>query len=447
MPKALASDLRGKWRQVVGFEEGTVVRTRSGIWSRSRHVGLVLILIVGACSNSSPRADGSTEDTAEHRSNGSLDDRVVDRRAAFEASTWASIGGPEADSTSTPTSMEFLPSGEALVATKGGFSGPQPAFVHLLAPDGTVVRRVLELPVCSDAERGFIGMAVDPLFATRSYLYVYYTRQMADCHISNTPANTRNELRVFNRVSRFEYRNDRFDPASEHVLLDGIPAFQSSHNGGGLEFGEDRSLYVGVGEASLSDRSPDPNSPVGKILQLDPDEAVPISELNAGSARFEPEMVWASGLRNPFRFGVDSASDRLFVGDVGDMQYEELNIVVEGGDYGWPSTEGPFSKDEWPDLVPPVLWYDRQEGCLSIIGGPVVPPSSAIEELAAHAVFSDFGCGKVWAVDISAPTPENVVLFADLEAQVTHVELGPDGSLFVLSAAPLPGEIFRIRPR
>ncbi len=183
----------------------------------------------------------------------------------------------------------------------------------------------LTVSVDSFSERGLLGVAFDPSFATNRFVYVYYTR-------STIP--------IKNRLSRFTASATNLDVAqtgSEVVLLDNIPSDAGNHNGGAIHFGRDGKLYVAIGDGGITHtNAQDLGSLSGKLLRLNPDGTIPFDNpfVSRAGARGE---VWAYGLRNPFTFAVQPGTGTIFINDVGEASWEEINLGAAGANYGWPT--------------------------------------------------------------------------------------------------------------
>ena len=221
----------------------------------------------------------------------------------------------------SPTAMALMPDGRVLVAeqtgalrvVKGGALLPQPFVSLTVDPNG---------------ERGLIGVAVDPGFPARPFVYVHYT-------VPGNPAH--------NRISRFTAAGDVAAPGSEHVVVD-LPGLSAAtnHNGGGLLFAPDGTLLVGVGENANGPQAQQLSNPFGKILRVDPTTgAAPANN----PFRFTPgadPRIWAYGLRNPFTFALQPGTGRFYINDVGQSTWEEIDEGFRAGlNFGWPLSEGP----------------------------------------------------------------------------------------------------------
>jgi hypothetical protein len=291
---------------------------------------------------------------------------------------------------------------------------------------------LLEVPVCTDAERGLLGLELDPEFDENQTFYLFYTRQMNECTVTGGSELEAPPKPVYNRVSSFRFDEEGIDPASEQVIVDELPGHQSSHNSGGMAFAPDGTLLVSVGE--------------GKILGLDPDRP---GEGSSSNPYFDPSdptavrsLVYASGLRNPFRFAVDPTSGRIAAADVGTDEYEEVNLITAGADYGYPDVEGPTSDN---GSVEPSLWYRHGEECSSIIGGSWVPPDWLPGTDESGFAFSDFTCGGVFVVYFDDEGASRLAVVASkLGHSVSNIVLGPDSALYAVGIGPGPFPIMRV---
>ena len=194
----------------------------------------------------------------------------------------------------------------------------------------------LTLTVNSDGERGLIGIAFDPAFATNQFVYVYYT--------ATTPT-------IHNRVSRFTASGNVAVPGSETIVfdLDNLSS-ATNHNGGAIHFGPDGKLYVATGEngnSALNAQSL--NTVLGKILRLNKDGTIPTDNPFFTSTTGKNRAIWALGLRNPFTFAFRPFAGDLYINDVGETSWEEINDGIAGANYGWPDTGGLDNKPELQD--------------------------------------------------------------------------------------------------
>jgi glucose/arabinose dehydrogenase len=260
-------------------------------------------------------------------------------------------------------------------------------------------------------ERGLLGLAFDPDFAHSGRLFVYYTARLRE----GAPAGQdHTDVLSSFRVSAGD--PNRVDLASEQTIL-AIDQPQANHDGGGLGFGPDGDLYVGVGDGgnegdigpghSPGGNAQDTSKLNGKILRIDVEGKAPYAippgnPFAAGGGR--PE-IYAYGLRNPWRFSWEpSGQRRLLASDVGWGRYEEVDVVVAGGNYGWPIREGDHCLDvsaplsdvascastgkRGEPLIDPVFEYSHTDVGIAIVGGYIYH-GSALPALAGSYVFAD----------------------------------------------------------
>ena len=253
-------------------------------------------------------------------------------------------------------------------------------------------------------EEGLLGLAVHPDFKNNGQLFVCYTKRENDHCI----------------IARYRLDKDgrnKIDPQSEEVLLDIDHPYQN-HNGGSMEFGPDGYLYVGFGDGG-SGYDPKANGQnrgqlLGSIIRIDVNSrtdgvryGIPRDNPFVGIKGARPE-IYAHGLRNPWRISFDKATGRLWCGDVGQEIFEEVNVIVKGGNYGWSNREGthPFGNrppvDGVSEPIDPVWEYDHSTG-KSITGGRVYN-LDRIPELKGKYLYADYISGSIWALTYNART-------------------------------------------
>jgi glucose/arabinose dehydrogenase len=240
------------------------------------------------------------------------------------------------------TAFAALPDGRLLVAEQAGD-------LLVLNGDGTPIGTMLSVPAVLGEERGLLGVAVHPDFAHNGYIYIYYTT-------SDSPS-------PHNRISRFTVSGDT--AGSEEQLINLPQLTQVFHNGGSLHFGTDGKLYVGVGDNQQSDLAQDLSSPLGKLLRFNDDGSIPGDNPFCATNGNLACAVWAYGLRNPFNFAVQQATGRIFINDVGENTWEEIDVGARGANYGWPTSEGPDNLG--PGMTGPLFTYNHN---------PASPPGS-----------------------------------------------------------------------
>jgi glucose/arabinose dehydrogenase len=349
-----------------------------------------------------------------------LEDRTVPALTlpvGFKASVFAS-------GLSQPTSMAFAPDGRLFVTEKDGE-------LRVIQNGQLLPTPFLQVNVNTFSERGLESVAFDPNFASNHFLYVYYTTN------ASTPVN---------RVSRFQESATNpnvVQPGSETVLLDNIPSINGNHNGGALHFGTDGKLYVGVGDSGVDPTSPANNaqnlgSLSGKILRINSDGSIPSDNPFAGVAGDRGE-IWAYGFRNPFTFNVSASTGKIFVNDVGQNTWEEIDDLQKGGDYGWPAAEGPSNPTNNPHFIAPISFYNHNGQSAAITGG-VFYEASQFPPSRRGYFFSDFINGFIRQLN---PVTHKVTSFASGADSPVDLDVAPDGSLMFLSINS--GEVFRIR--
>jgi glucose/arabinose dehydrogenase len=244
------------------------------------------------------------------------------------------------------------------------------------------------------SEQGLLGLAFDPRYTRNGRFYVNYTNKAGNTVIARY------------RVSR---QNPDFTaPSSERVLLR-VKQPYANHNGGKIAFGPDRYLYIALGDGGSGGdplgKGQSLRTLLGKILRIDVSKSttfvVPASNpfRKAGQRR----EIWAYGLRNPWRFSFDSLTGEMYIADVGQGQYEEVDVLAakKGGvNFGWNYREGMHPYQGTPPanvkLVDPVWEYDHSQGC-SITGGYVYR-GNALPELQGIYLAGDFCKGSVWGL-------------------------------------------------
>jgi len=261
----------------------------------------------------------------------------------------------------------------------------------------------------SGGETGLLGLAFHPMYAQNRRFFVNYTR------------NSAGQLQTVIAEFTSSASDPNFaDAATENILFTLNQPF-SNHNGGGLAFGKDGFLYIGLGDGGSAG---DPqcngqniNVLLGKMLKIDVDSQ-PAAGLNYAIPTNNPfvgqngrDEIWLYGLRNPFRFSFDTANGNLWIGDVGQNTYEEVDMLTPqqgGANMGWNIREGahPFPSSctqTGNTLIDPIFDYDHAQGDITVIGGHVYH-GTKMPALAGGYVFGDFGSGRIWSLTQSGQT-------------------------------------------
>jgi glucose/arabinose dehydrogenase len=333
----------------------------------------------------------------------------------------------EVGSFDQPVDVAFRPGGGEIYVVE------QPG--RVVAVTDLSVDVALDITDLTDAsgEQGLLGLAFHP---TADLAYVNFTNADGDTVVA--------EFAV-------DPSTVRFDRASYREVLT-IDQPYSNHNGGQVAFGPDQLLYIGVGDGGsggdperhaldLSDR-------LGKILRIDPVEAdgqpftVPADNPFVDTAGADP-AIWAYGLRNPWRFSFDPNTGDLWIGDVGQGEFEEINRsaaterrdAARGTNFGWSAFEGfeRFNEDQPVEgAAPPLFVYDHADGRCSVTGGTVAR-GETIADLAGWYLFGDYCSGQIWALDPTAPPADpRVVEIARLDVLVALTD-APDGEMYAVS--------------
>jgi glucose/arabinose dehydrogenase len=345
-----------------------------------------------------------------------------------------------------PTAAAFAPDARLFVLEKAG------AVRVWTAAGGLAAEPVITLPSCTASEMGLLGLAFDPAFTSNGFLYLYHTQPPGDdvrrC-AEGSPAGRRN------RVVRVTVAGNRADPASLVEVLGGMRTDNGNHDGGCLRIGPDRFLYVGVGETGIGDGGPpgrstnpyarDLDALEGKILRLTLDgrPAPGNPFLGRGGAA---DFVFASGLRNPFRFAFDPRTGLLWAGDVGQSTFEEIDVVRSGDDLGWPMCEGFEPAPPCPGgTTPPVYAYHSGPDGASVTGGLFYEGSQFDVAFRGDYFFGDFVFDRVWRARLDATrtafAAEPEVFLRDAAGPVDFT-VGPDGALYYVAFRA--GQVVRV---
>jgi glucose/arabinose dehydrogenase len=294
--------------------------------------------------------------------------------------------------------------------------------------------------VSCGGEQGLLSAVFPPGYDTTGRFYVYYTDLLGDIVISRY---------------RLSVDPDAADPATEEILLTIPHPTFGNHNGGQLAFGPDGYLYAGTGDGGSggdpAGNAQNPASLLGKILRIDVESgavpyAVPLSNPFVNNPAFRSE-IWAYGLRNPWRFSFDRLTGDLYIADVGQGAYEEVDVQSSsstgGQNYGWNIMEGahcyPGGACNQTGLTLPVHEYDHSQGC-SITGGFVMRGPSAAS-LSGWYVYGDLCTGTIWALRQSQGLWENNLL-ADTTSTISTFGEDEAGSVYVADYAT--GAIYQV---
>ncbi len=342
----------------------------------------------------------------------------------------ARVGGFEA-----PVYVDDAPGASKLL-----FVVEQPGSIRVLRRGKTLRRDFLDIRdlVQYGGEEGLLSVAFDPGYAQNRRFYVYFVNRGGNI-----------EVDAFRRKKG---DTTRADLQSRRKVIEIAHPVNSNHNGGQLQFGPDGLLYLATGDGG-SGGDPDanaqnPNSLLGKLLRIEPRKrggySTPGSNpLAGGNGKDE---IYALGLRNPYRFSFDSQSGDIFIGDVGQDAFEEIDRVgrgnLAGSNFGWDIFEGnhDFEGGGAPaNYRPPVLEYSSQGGNCAVTGGYVVHDPSLLA-LAGRYIYADFCGGVLRSFDPSNPGPSDSATGLELSGPSSFGE-GAGGRIYVAS---LDGGVYRI---
>jgi len=323
------------------------------------------------------------------------------------------------------TDMAFAPDGRLFVTLKSGV-------VRVRRPTGAV-STLLDFSgkVDDTGERGLLGIAVDPRFATNHHLFLVYTHRATAT------------LPIHNRLVRVTVRNGRFARGSERLLFRFNAQTATNHVGGSVQVGPDGKLYVSHGENGRRQQAQSLNNLLGKIVRLNRNGTIPRDNPFFSRASGRNRAIWARGLRNPFKFTFERGTSRGYVNDVGASTWEEIDRLAKGANYGWPIHEGPENVQRYRA---PLFAYRHggtaTTGC-SITGGEFYRPArrNFPARFVGDYFFADLCNGWVRRYDTAT---DRATAFADGLGSPVDLEVGPGGALYVLVFGQ-PGTVQRIR--
>ena len=323
---------------------------------------------------------------------------------------------------SNPTAMAIAPDKRIFVCLQGGG-------LRVIKNGALLPTPFVTLSVDATGERGLLGVAFDPNFATNNFLYLYYT-------VTSTPRH--------NRVSRFTANGDVAVAGSELPILDLENLSATNHNGGAIHFGPDGKLYVATGENAVPANAQTLSNRLGKILRINTDGTIPTDNPFFNTATGANRSIWALGLRNPFTFAFQPGTGRMFINDVGAGSREEINDGIAGSNYGWPNCEGACSPAN-PNFRDPLFQYGHGSsattGC-AIAGGAFYNPTTV--QFGASYVgkyfFADLCSGWIRLMD---PSNNTATGFASGISNPVDLQVATDGSLYYLARGS--ASVFRVQ--
>ncbi len=381
---------------------------------------LVAVLLVGVLTGCGTQLAAQPDDPCEV-----VTPRVAQPSIALD---------PVADGFESPAYLTHAGDGSVRL-----FVVEQPGAIRILENGETRSTPFLDIRdrVAFGGERGLLSVAFHPDFEENGRLFVDYTRASDGATV----------------VSEFVVDDgaDRVDPSTERVLLTIEQPF-SNHNGGQLQFGPDGYLYVGMGDGGAGgdpqNNGQDLGTLLGSLLRIDVNPqngrpyGIPTDNPFVDQAGARDE-IYAYGLRNPWRFSFDRCTGNLFLADVGQNEWEEVDLVEKGGNYGWNVMEGNHcfrsTNCDESDLELPIAEYSHDQGC-SITGGYVYR-GSAVPELVGHYLFADFCSGRIWS---TFPTESGAWAMHQLLNTARRLTSFGKGAAGELYAVDIDGGIYRV---
>lgn len=323
---------------------------------------------------------------------------------------------------SNPTAMAFAPDGRLFICQQGGA-------IRVFKNGSLLGASFASFSVSSTGERGLLGIAFHPNFSTNRYIYIYHT--LAD--------GSRNRL---SRILASSTNPDVMESNSQETILN-FDALSSAtnHNGGFIKFGTDGKLYVAIGDNANGAHAQNLDTYHGKLLRVNDDGSAPTDNpYNTLGASEQKKRVWSWGLRNPFTFDIHPTTGKVYVNDVGQVSYEEINDATAGGlNFGWPNQEGtPVS-----GYTSPVFYYAHGsgdgKGC-AITGGAFLTTASNYPGTYADNYFYLDYCNN-WINRLDANNARQTFA-TNLPGNPVGLITGPDGNLYFLSRSA--GALYRV---
>ena len=298
-----------------------------------------------------------------------------------------------------PVSLRFTPDGRIFFTEKNTGN------VRVILQNGTLLGTPFATvsAIFTDGEAGLLGVALDPSFSSNGYVYVYYT--------DRDPQNyTHGHIRRYTATG-----NTGANPVNIFDVTSSAPS-TIYNNGGYIKFGPDGKLYAQVGEFHHSSQAQNQGTMEGKMLRMNPDGSVPSDNPFPGS------LVWALGIRNAFGFDFDSSSGRFITTEAGPTSDDEINIIVKGGNYGWPTCTGPCSPHN-PAFIDPIVDFKS-----------IVTPTGIATVEPNVYYFGEWNSGDL--VRLNLTSTGSVVSMTQVYAQsggIIAVEMGPNNKLYYSS--------------
>jgi glucose/arabinose dehydrogenase len=318
-----------------------------------------------------------------------------------------------------PESMDVAPDGRIFINEPGG--------AIRVVKDGQLLAQPFDvLPVAANGQ-GVLAVTLDPKFAMNHYVYALYV----------APSSAPGTDMVVNRLVRITAGGDTAVPGSEKTLYEtpafSLPPGSPIHDGAAMHFGRDGKLYISSGDLTQGALAQKLDNPFGKILRLNSDGTIPRDNPFYNRTTGSNRAIWAIGLRNPFTFAVQPGTGLMYINDVGENTWEEIDKGARGANYGWPIAEGPSTQ---PGLTSPIYAYTHMSqanpAVVAITGGVFYDPAhpSFPSQYVGKYFFEDFGNGWIHTYD---PATGQVQNFASgLPNMPNDLDVDPSGNLYYL---------------
>lgn len=324
-----------------------------------------------------------------------------------------------------PTAMEMAPDGRIFICEQQGT-------VRVVKNDHLLSTPFLTVTVNSQGERGLLGIAFDPSWSNNHFVYILYT--------ATTPT-------IHNRLLRVTADGDVMLPGSEVTIFDLNTQSATNHVGGAIHFGLDRKLYIASGDNAVSSNAQSLNNLFGKILRINKNGTIPSDNPFFTTTTGNNRAIWTLGLRNPFTFSIQRGVGRMFINDVGESMWEEINDGLAGSNYGWPAAEGEQSCGMF---TCPLFAYGHgggdTQGC-AITGGSFYNPRTQQfpASYAGKYFFADFCNNWIRLYDPDADTASGFA--TSTIANPVDIKISSAGSLYYLArgSSSNTGELRKIR--
>jgi glucose/arabinose dehydrogenase len=354
---------------------------------------------------------------------------------------------PVATGLDRPTAMELAPNGDLWVLEQGGR-------IKRFATGSAsvdVVGNIGSLGLDSTGERGLLGIAFDPQYASNHFVYFYYTATRSGAHnqVSRFTVKDRDASDYYFAGASTKGPDNGVNGAPKETVIFVLNTLSgaSNHNGGAIHFGPDGKLYVAVGDNANGANSQSLDNLLGKMLRIENSGQIPTDNPFFATASGNNRAIWALGLRNPFTFAFQTGTGRMFINDVGQNSIEEIDDGIAGSNYGWPNVEG---NNGSPPASPgtyraPIYTYAHGGGALegfAITGGTFYSPATQQfpSQFAGDYFFADLSNGWINVLDVGSGVATQ---FATGASGPVDLRVANDGSLYYLTY--FDGKVHRVQ--